>query len=92
MPRRRKLPKLTKEEQKKNKDCVVKCTRSFKAPRLKLVACPHRTRRSELFISPLQLCLLCIWEDADTDTEYDPALAEAEYDSDFYGDNDNQNQ
>ena len=90
MPRRRKLPKLTKEEQKKNKDCVVKCTRSFEAPRLKLVACPHRTRCSELFISPLQLCVMCIWED--TDTEYDPALAEAEYDSDFYGDNDNQNQ
>ena len=87
--RRRKFAKLSKEEQEKNKDCVFKCGRSEEPPRWKLVSCEH-SACSELFISPLWYCVMCVWESVDTDTEYDPARDAEEYDSDFYGDNQNQ--
>ena len=86
--RGRRFTKLPKEEQERNKDCVFKCSRMQGPPRWRLKACEH-SASSELVISPLWYCVMCIWESVDTDTEYDPALAADEYDSDFYYDNQN---
>ena len=85
---RRRLGKLSEQEQAQNKDLQVKCCEKkvpLKGrPRWRLTECKH-SDFPELEISPLWNCVECIWESLDTDTEYDPALKE--YDSDFYNDN-----
>ena len=82
---RRKLEKLSEEEQAKNKELVEKCcVKKVPLPgrnRWRLKECAH-SDFPELEISPLWNCVKCIWESMDTDAEYDPALEE--YDSDYF--------
>ena len=90
---RRRLGKLSKQEQAKNKDLTVKCSETKVPlpgrPKWRLKECEH-SDFPELEISPLWYCVQCIWESLDTDTEYDPGHDyDDEYDSDFYNDNKN---
>ena len=82
---RRRLRKLSEQEQAQNKELTVKCSVTKVPlpgrPRWRLKECEH-SDFPQLEISPLWNCVLCIWESLDTDTEYDPGLDE--YESDFY--------
>ena len=83
--RRPKFAKLSEKEQAENLELTEKCCVK-KIPgqgrnKWRLKECAH-SEFPELEISPIWNCLECIWENMDTDNEYDPKLDE--YDSDFY--------
>ena len=72
MPRRRKLSKLTKEEQETNKDLVEKCcVTSEGGNKWMLTECIHSDFQ-EIQISGKLTCEACVWEGLDTDAEYNP--------------------
>ena len=69
MPRRRKLAKLSKEEQERNKDGVEKCCIRKEGNNWMLTECIH-SNFEEIQISSKLTCVACEWEGLDTDPEY----------------------
>ena len=70
--RGRRLAKLTKEEQERNKDLVEKsCVTLDGQNRWMLTECSH-SDFGEIQISAKLTCEACVWEGLDTDAEYDP--------------------